>query len=45
MAPRLRMLRAMGLNTIGTYVFWNLHEPRPGEFDFKGGNDVASIVR
>ena len=42
---RLRMLRAMGLNTIGTYVFWNLHEPRPGEFDFEGGNDVASFVR
>lgn len=29
---RLRMLRAMGLNTVETYVPWNLHEPRPGEF-------------
>jgi beta-galactosidase len=27
---RLRMLRAMGLNTVETYVPWNLHEPRPG---------------
>ncbi|MFI6319121.1 beta-galactosidase family protein [Nonomuraea sp. NPDC050556] len=29
---RLRMLRAMGLNTVETYVPWNLHEPRSGEF-------------
>ncbi|MFI6484398.1 beta-galactosidase family protein [Nonomuraea sp. NPDC050663] len=31
-AHRLRMLHAMGLNTVETYVPWNLHEPRPGEF-------------
>ena len=42
---RLRMLKAMGLNTVGTYLFWNLHEPRPGEFDFAGQNDVAAFVR
>ncbi|MFE9818092.1 glycoside hydrolase family 35 protein [Streptomyces sp. NPDC005773] len=29
---RLSMLRAMGLNCVETYVPWNLHEPRPGEF-------------
>jgi beta-galactosidase len=29
---RLRMLRAMGLNTVETYVPWNLHEPRQGDF-------------
>ncbi|WP_329178062.1 beta-galactosidase [Streptomyces decoyicus] len=29
---RLAMLRAMGLNCVETYVPWNLHEPRPGEF-------------
>ena len=29
---RLYKARAMGLNTIETYVAWNLHEPRPGEF-------------
>ncbi|MFB7665149.1 beta-galactosidase family protein [Kitasatospora sp. NPDC056138] len=29
---RLAALRAMGLNTVETYVPWNLHEPRPGEF-------------
>lgn len=42
---RLRMLKAMGLNTVGTYVFWNLHEPRPGQFDFSGDNDIAEFVR
>ncbi|MGN9839802.1 glycoside hydrolase family 35 protein [Nonomuraea sp. H19] len=30
---RLAMLKAMGLNTVETYVPWNLHEPRPGVFD------------
>ena len=29
---RLAMLRAMGLNTVETYVPWNLHEPRQGDF-------------
>jgi len=42
---RMKMAKAMGLNTIGTYVFWNLHEPQKGKFDFKGNNDVAEFVR
>jgi beta-galactosidase len=42
---RFRMARAMGLNTITTYVFWNLHEPRPGVFDFSGQNDLAEYIR
>jgi beta-galactosidase len=42
---RLRKARAMGLNTVETYVFWNLHEPRPRVFDFTGNNDVAAFVR
>ncbi|WP_433323849.1 glycoside hydrolase family 35 protein [Spirillospora sp. CA-294931] len=29
---RLAMARAMGLNTIETYVPWNLHEPEPGRY-------------
>lgn len=35
---RLRMAKAMGLNTIATYVFWNYHETRQGTFDFQTGN-------
>ncbi len=42
---RFRKARAMGLNTITTYVFWDLHEPRPGVYDFSGQNDVAEYIR
>ena len=42
---RFRMAKAMGLNTITTYVFWNEHEPQPGVYDFSGNNDVAEFVR
>jgi beta-galactosidase len=42
---RLKKARAMGLNTISTYVFWNLHEPRPGVYDFSGNNDIAAFIR
>ena len=42
---RFRKARAMGLNTITTYVFWNIHEPRPGVYDFSGQNDVAEYIR
>lgn len=37
---RLGMLRAMGLNCVETYVPWNLHEPRPGEY-----RDVQALGR
>ena len=39
------MAKAMGLNTIATYVFWNVHEPAPGKYDFAGNNDLAAFVR
>ncbi len=42
---RLKMARAMGLNAITTYVFWNVHEATPGVYDFSGNNDVAEFVR
>lgn len=42
---RLEMARAMGLNTVSTYVFWNVEEPEPGKFHFKGSGDVARFVR
>ena len=32
---RLEMIKAMGLNTVATYVFWNYHETSPGVWDFK----------
>ena len=42
---RLKKLRSMGLNTVSTYMFWNFHEPRPGEFAFMGRHDAATFVR
>lgn len=42
---RMKMAKAMGINTIGTYVFWNVHEPEKGKFDFSGNNDIAAFVR
>lgn len=42
---RFRKARAMGLNTVETYVFWNLHEASPGVFDFAGQNDIAEFIR
>lgn len=42
---RFKMARAMGLNTVTTYVFWNVHEAQPGAFDFTGNNDVAEFIR
>lgn len=42
---RLRKARAMGLNTVETYVFWNFHETAPAEYDFAGQKDVAEFIR
>ena len=42
---RMKMAKAMGLNTIGTYVFWNLHEPQKGQFDFSGNNDIVEFIK
>lgn len=42
---RMKMAKAMGLNTIGTYVFWNVHEPQKGHYEFSGNSDVAEFVR
>ena len=42
---RLRMAKAMGLNTVATYVFWNVHEPQPGVYNFEGNADVAAFIR
>ena len=42
---RMKRARAMGLNTVSAYVFWNFHERQPGVFDFKGQADIAEFVR
>ena len=35
---RIQTAKAMGLNTIATYVFWNFHELTEGNFDFKSSS-------
>ncbi len=42
---RIKMCRALGMNTICLYVFWNIHEQREGEFNFTGQNDIAAFCR
>lgn len=41
---RLRKYRACGLNTVETYVAWNLHEPTPGEFCFEGLLNIRRFI-
>ena len=43
---RLQMMKAMGLNTVASYVFWNYHETSPGVWDFKTDNrDIAAFIK
>lgn len=41
---RLLKFKACGLNTVETYVAWNLHEPQPGVFCFEGLLDLRRFV-
>lgn len=41
---RIQMCKALGMNTICLYVFWNSHEPKPDQFDFSGQNDLRAFV-
>ncbi len=42
---RIQMVKALGMNTVCLYVFWNIHEPQEGQFDFEGQNDIAEFCR
>ncbi|OAR02516.1 hypothetical protein LLEC1_01298 [Akanthomyces lecanii] len=42
---RLQMARAMGINTIFSYVFWNNLEARPGEWNFEDRNAIGLFAR
>ena len=42
---RIKMCKALGMNTLCLYVFWNIHEQQEGVFDFTGQNDVAEFCR
>lgn len=42
---RIKMCKALGMNTICIYIFWNIHEQEEGKFDWTGNNDVAEFCR
>ena len=42
---RIKMSKALGMNTICLYVFWNFHEPEEGKYDFTGQKDIAAFCR
>lgn len=41
---RLEKLKAMGCNTVETYIPWNVHEPKKGQFYFEGMADIIKFV-
>ncbi|CZT13635.1 uncharacterized protein RAG0_17128 [Rhynchosporium agropyri] len=44
-AQRIQMAKAMGLNTIFSYVYWQDIEPHQDQFNFTGSNDIAAWFR
>src|SRR5271167_1309512 len=42
---RIKQARAMGLNTISFYLFWNQVEPEEGKFNFTGMTDVKRVLQ
>ena len=42
---RLEKLKALGCNTVETYVPWNMHEPREGEYHFAGMYDIRTFIQ
>lgn len=42
---RFQRMKSMGMNTVCTYLFWNVHEPEPGKWDFSGNRDFVEFVR
>lgn len=38
-------LKALGFNTVETYVPWNAHEPHKGQFDFSGRLDIERFIQ
>ncbi len=42
---RIQMCKALGMNTLCIYIFWNYHEMEEGKFDFSGNKDIAEFCR
>ena len=42
---RIKLSKALGMNAICIYVFWNFHEETPDKFDFTGNKDLREFIR
>ncbi len=42
---RIKMCKALGMNTLCVYVFWNIHEQSENQFDFTGNNDLRAFIK
>ena len=42
---RIKMCKALGMNTLCIYIFWNSHEQQQDVFDFTGNNDIRAFVK
>ena len=42
---RIQMCKALGMNAVCIYIFWNIHEQKESQFDFTDNNDVAEFCR
>ncbi|GMP31842.1 hypothetical protein CsSME_00005895 [Camellia sinensis var. sinensis] len=41
----IQKAKAGGLDVIETYVFWNVHEPSPGNYNFEGRYDLVRFIK
>ena len=42
---RIKLCKALGMNAVCLYVFWNAHESEPDKFDFTDQNDLREFVK
>lgn len=42
---RFQRMKAMGMNTVCTYLFWNVHESEPGKWNFSGNLDFVEFIK
>ncbi|NDW12264.1 beta-galactosidase [Bacteroides sp. 214] len=42
---RIQAAKALGMNTVCLYIFWNYHEPEEGKYDFSGQKDIAAFCK
>lgn len=42
---RIKMCKALGMNTVCLYTFWNVHETKEGVFNFSEENDIRHFIK